>query len=1067
MNSASRNGHAGGRGWAEWIYRSRWWLSLVVVALVAVPFVIGAGRVARFSAAVASLEDTSNGTAAVKPLAFDPSMDVWFGDEDVSVRTYYEIEDTFVAEDFVMVTFEEKDSELGVFSRSALAATARLTERFLTVPGVRHVRSLTYNPWIRWGTIADEESSEEGLIISDLVEGDPTELTDRDLVERMIAVLGAERAIARVGEERVREVIGDADLSDFIGEPRLVGTIVNSAGTTTAIQVQVLRPRLDETVTEANFDDPDERRSAPILHSVEKQRAALRGIEHFLRVEKGLAVPTPERVHLVEWIESLPAGEERRARRLELDDPRRNFMRDGGGVLRRKFFEYDPSPKGGFVDRSEPSSVVSAPGDFRPEPLSPYAFRLGGVPLFERNFEIVGLADAKYVPLMFLVIIVVLAFVFRSVAGVGFPLIVVFGSIVGMIGFALARGDLLNNLTIMSPNMLTAVGIADAIHLIAAWVILRGKYDDKRELMIEVVRRNALPVFLTSVTTAVGFYSLTLSGLEPVRMLGSMAALGTLLAWALSMTVVPALLSLVPHSGARRKRGKRLLVTTLFSEACSGRIVDFIVERRRGVVAVAAALFVVSVAGLLRVEIDSDFRNMFPDDNPTMSDFNWIEDRMGGVGDLEIVFRGRGESAVELTADEESRLAELALREAGAAAQPNEFAALSSGEAAELSALRDKRAAWNAPRIGISPAFLDSLDRFEARLREEMADPASPLAVLSDLVGPLDILRKIHQVQNENRADAYRVPREADVAGESRAPQLNFDEWTEEWSLTPAQSGSSLVAQYYLQYENGARPGENLTTQLSADRTQVRVQGRVAQASSVAHLRAFRRIEEIARTEFPELAASVAEAGTSSASGPALSDFTISGKTLLFARTSDLFARGFVKSMGAALLVITVLIGFIYRSARFALISLIPNVLPIILPLGVLGLAGIPLDGPAVFAASVALGVCVDDTIHFFTKYDRGRKGGLGARDALVRVFTEAGTAMSVTTIVLIIGFATLLLSDFAPNFQMGALAGVMIGFAWIADFVITGAVLSFDDREAAPRARIDMPAEVGKAGVR
>ena len=136
---------------ATLMYRWRWAFATAAIIFVAVAFGLGIQRVGRFSARVAGLADTSIGDGAVKPLAFDPSMDVWFGQQDTAVSTFYDIERTFVAEDFVMVTYRTDDDKLGVFSRESLSTIARLTERFLTIPGVRHVRSLTYNPWIRWG----------------------------------------------------------------------------------------------------------------------------------------------------------------------------------------------------------------------------------------------------------------------------------------------------------------------------------------------------------------------------------------------------------------------------------------------------------------------------------------------------------------------------------------------------------------------------------------------------------------------------------------------------------------------------------------------------------------------------------------------------------------------------------------------------------------------------------------------------------------------------------------------------------------------------------------------------
>ena len=1037
----------------EALYRWRWPLSFVMLVLCFGSFALGVGRVGSFSADVAGLADTSNGSGAVKPLAFDPSMDIWFGPQDDAVSAFYRIEDTFVAEDFVMVTFEvpsdaptgEGASEFGVFDRTSLATISRLTDRFLTIPGVRHVRSLTYNPWIRWGTIADDAGEEPGLLISDLVEGDPAKLTDDDIVERMIAVLGADRTAAKIGEARVRAHLGaDANFADHIGEPRLLGTILDEDATTTAVQVQVLRPRVAPELAEELFDDESSRRVGPNLSSIEQQRAAVRGIEHFLRQEKGLAIPTAGLASLEAWIDGMEPGEEQNRLRVQLRDPTKNFMTGPDGDLVRKYYEYDPVGEG-YVDRTEPTDTVTAPADFRPQERVPYSFHLGGVPLFERNFEEVGIEDSKYVPLMFLVIVIVLFLVFRNISGIVIPLVVVFGTIMGMLGVAFARGDLLNNLTMMSPNMLTAVGIADSIHLVAVWALLRSRYDDKKTLITEVLRRQALPVFLTSITTTVGFYSLTASSLTPVGMLGTMAAIGTLLAWALSMTVVPALLSIVPHRKVQRAPSSW---EKLFSENRMATFIDGIIGWRTPIMAVSAVIFAVAVFGLARVTVDSDFRGMFPDDNEVMSDFAWIEDRMGGVGDLELVFRGVGSDAAPLTPEEEARLEALQLQDAGSTTASNgasdEFSPLTDAERGELTQLEAKRAARNQDRIGISTEFLSTLDRFEKRLRAEMADPASDLAVITDLVSPLDTLRKIHQVQHRNQALYYRVPGEEDVAPEARVPSLEYDDFTEEWSLTPAQSASTLVAQYYLQYESGARPGESLSTELSADRRQFRVQARVMQASSARHLVAFERVEEIARTEFPSLVATASAGAKAGDDGPAgASEFTMSGKTLLFARTSDLFTWGFVKSMGIALSVITLMIGLLFRSVRYAAISLIPNVMPIILPLSIFGLLDVPLDGPAILVSSIALGVCVDDTIHFFTKFARAQARGEDARRSLIYALTESGAAITITTVVLIIGFGTLLLSDFAPNFQMGFLAAVMIALAWVADFVVTAAVLS------------------------
>ena len=1017
---------------AAFAYDHRWILSALSMALVLLLAGTGFGRVADFGGRVSSLGDTGNGAAGAPPLVFDPRMDVWFGAEDEAVLAYREIEDRFVAEDYVVVSFQADDGPFGVFERESLATIARLTEGFLQVPGVRHVRSLTSSPWIRYGGIPGTQ--EQGLLISDLVEVDPLELTDDDIVERMIAILGAERVAERLGESRVRDVLGvDAELGEYGGESLLLGTILDELGTTTAIQVQVLRPRVDEDVLAATFDErPEEGDVARSLYSIQAQRAALRGIEHVLRVEQGLAVPTPERAELAARIAAMPPGEERRALELELADPNRNFMRTENGELVRKFFEYEPTGEG-YVDASDPNNPVTAPADFRPEPLSDFEFHVGGVPLFELNFEEVGMSDSKYMGLMFVMITLLLAVVFRSVVGVAATMAVVFGSVLGMVGGYFATGNLFNNMTIIGPNMLTAVALADTVHLVSSYAILRRRIANKRDLIVEVVQRNALPVFLTSITTAVGFYSLTISEMVPVRMFGAMCGFGAILAWLLSMTIVPMLLSLAPHHGPARAGSKGRSYLSGWEDG----LTRWVLGNRAPILAGAAVLLVLGGIGLARLRIDSDFRAMFPDDNPVMSDFTWTESRLGGLGDFEIVFDGMRAEGEAFGSVEEQRLAELRLREIGAEQGYPEFEALGDADRAELARLEAREQAYLDTRIAVSGTFLGELDRFEQRLRQEMADPASPMSVLTDFVSPLDILRRMHRVQNEDRASHYRVPGELDVPDELRAERLEYDEWTDEWLHLPGQDASTLAAQYYLQYENGARPGENLATQVSMDRTRFRMQGRVMQAESERIVGAGERVREIAREEFPLLGARLVAA---SEDGPALE---VSGKMLLFARTNRIFTVGFVQSMSIALTVITILIGTMFRSWRIAVVSLVPNVLPIVLPLSVFGLLGKPLDAPAIFVASVALGVCVDDTIHFFTKFLRSRRRGASLEDSVRYTFENTGLAITVTTIVLAFGFGTLMLSDFSPNFMMGTLASVMIALAWVCDLIVTPAVLS------------------------
>ena len=929
-------------------YRLRWPLAAALLLSIVLLFGSGISQMTAFSTQVDQLKEEVPDEPA-PPRVFDARFDIWFDQEDAGLRTYNEIEDRFVAEDTVLVAIEETEDPMGVFGIKALESVARMTAKIEQVPYVRNVRSLTSNPWIRWGQAAQ---GEEGLIVSDLFEDEIRSYSSEDRIDRMIAVLGAERAAAIVGESAVRGRLGtDANFADHIGEPRLIDSIISPDGRTTAIQVQVLRTRVPEERLDNVFgpETSVQRAVGPAIITNESQWSAL------------------------EQVEQIAADEA-------------------------------------------------------------YDVHIAGMPLLERNFMQVGMADGKYVGLMFALIALILILVFRRAVGVSVPLLVVFASIMGMEGLVWLKGDLINNLTAIAPNMITAVGIADAVHLVTMYLLLRPQFDDRHALVEEVLRRNWLPVFLTSITTAVGFFSLMTSEIVPMRMLGYTGGIGTLFAYALSITVVPALLSLIPVNG-KSADANHNSIDDHDGNHWSDVISSFVVRNRATVLAAVALVTGLSIYGLARVEVSSDFRKMFPDDNQLVMDINWIESRLGGTGDLEIVFFGP--DAVEdekSVADRQERIEALLIQES-----TDEGSALSAAEQDELVVLQAAEDEYKARRVAASHEFLAQVDAFARQVEQERVDPSSPLHVLTSFDSALSVLRKIHQVQNENLADYYRIPTIDDVPQAARTAQVEYDDILEEAVFIPSQDASTMASQYYLQFENGAKPTENLGPLITADRRGFRIAARVTSAPATQHLAAYDRLREIVAQDFPGLA-SVGDAPP----GDAMSTMTLTGKHFLFTNMVQKFSYTLITSLSLAIFIITLLIILIFRSLSIGVLSLIPNVLPLLLPLGFMGLIGLPIDGPAVIVCAIALGVCVDGCIHFLTKFTKAHQKGLSTMGALRHAFRQVGAALTWTTIILMIGFAVLTLSDFRPNMMIGYLGVTMIGLAWVADFLILPALLTY-----------------------
>ncbi len=943
----------------EKLYRFRWIVGPASLLLCVALLGLGITRVGKFSEKVDSFKEPPPKKSA--PKVFDARLDIWFDSADPALKTFYKVEEEFIPEDTVLVAFEDAKDPWGVFGEKSMAMIARLTAQLKEVPYVRHVRSLTQTPWVRWGEAAP---GEEGLLITDLFENDPSTYTREQRLERMIAVLGAERAAKLAGEQEVRGLLGaDAKFEDYIGEPRLINGIVSPDGKTAAIMVQLLRPKIPDAELDKVFGDDERAKAvAPSMHVTETQWLALDNIKKVLDKEKDVQ------------------------------------------------------------------------------------FHITGMPTWERNFAIVGEADMKFLGLTFLGLAIVLFIVYRRFAAVGIPMLVVVASILGMNGAVFLSGNFINNVTALVPFVVISVSIGDSMHLVSVYYQLRPDYSDKRDLIVTILEKNAVPVFITSASTAIGFFSMVTTTLFPMKLFGIAGGLGTVFSYLMTMTLTPALLSLIPLRKKREKKGKekeadeKKAAERKAAEQdkpyWTDKIINFTFRRRKEILIATGASVLFCIYGAWKVQLHADFRTWFPRD-PTgiIHDMNWIDARITGSADLELIFSGPAEAEdATKTAARQSRIEELEVKQLKA--QP----ALSGDEQAELKKLEGEEALYQRGRIAVSSKFLTSVDRFEKRLRAEMKDPKSPLKMLTKVESGLDVLRKIHQVQNQNKAEYYRIPTEEDIPAEARKPRLEVDDISGETDFIPAQDAASLSAQYYIQYENGAKPVENLSTLISPDRRTFRLAVRAVQESSERQQVAFARIREILKKEFPELIGTKAQVEK----GEAVSSFDMTGRSLLFANMIDVMGTNVIVSLLISMIAITIMFIIFFRSFVIGAVAMIPNVLPIAIPLCAFGVFGWFIDAPAAVISSICLGVAVDDTTHIVTKFRRARAQGYETKEALRLAYREVGLAVTYTTLILVIAFSLMRLSDFHPNITIGKLASIMLALSWVFEIIVAPAMLSF-----------------------
>jgi hypothetical protein len=240
-----------------------------------------------------------------------------------------------------------------------------------------------------------------------------------------------------------------------------------------------------------------------------------------------------------------------------------------------------------------------------------------------------------------------------------------------------------------------------------------------------------------------------------------------------------------------------------------------------------------------------------------------------------------------------------------------------------------------------------------------------------------------------------------------------------DWYRLPAER--ELAAQYLLLYEMSLPYGLDLNNQINIDKSATRMTVMLYNMTTNSVLELEQRSRQWMQDNLP----------------PSMQNDAAS-PTLMFSHIGERNIRSMLLGTTVALLLISLILVFALRSPRIGLLSLLPNLIPAALAFGVWGLFVGQIGLALSVVTGMTLGIVVDDTVHFLSKYLRARREkGLDAQDAVRYAFSTVGLALVVTSIVLIAGFMVLTFSAFTLNSNMAFMTAVTIFFALIADFLL------------------------------
>lgn len=545
-----------------------------------------------------------------------------------------------------------------------------------------------------------------------------------------------------------------------------------------------------------------------------------------------------------------------------------------------------------------------------------------GIVMLNNSFPEAIQGDLRtLVPGMYLVILIMLGLLLRVLSGTFATLLVISFSTISALGITGLLGVSMKGPMSSAPTIILTLAVADSVHfLITLLHEMRANGRNKIEAIVESMRVNFQPIFLTSLTTVIGFLSLNFGEVPPFRHLGNVVAMGVTIAFILSVTFLPAIMAVLPV---------RIKSTKAGTVHAMDRLGDFVVQQRQPLMWGMATIIIVLIAFVPRNELNDVFAEYFDETFEFRRATDFTTENLTGLYNIHY--------------------------------------SLNAGEPEGLS----------------DPKFLQTVEAFAQWYRQQ------PEVIHVNTI--TDTFKRLNKNMHNDDPDYYRLP-----------------------------EGRELAAQYLLLYEMSLPYGLDLNDQINVDKSATRFTVTLKTISTNEILALEKRAQKW-----------LAENGLASMQVPGAST------SIMFANIGYRNIRTMLFGAVLALVLISLILIVALRSVKIGFLSLIPNLAPIGMAFGIWGIligqVGLGLS----VVAGVTLGIVVDDTIHYLSKYLRARREkGLTSPEAVRYAFQSVGLALWVTTLTLVAGFLILSTSHFYLNSSMGMMTAATIALALIADFL-------------------------------
>jgi hypothetical protein len=557
---------------------------------------------------------------------------------------------------------------------------------------------------------------------------------------------------------------------------------------------------------------------------------------------------------------------------------------------------------------------------------------LSGMVMMNTSFGEASIGDSStLIPLMFLVVIVTIGLLLRTITGTISTVLIIIMSIATTMGLAGWLGFYMTGPTTSAPTMIMTLAVADCIHILTSMFYEMRQGADKRTAIARSIKINLQPIFLTSITTAIGFLSMNFSDSPPFRDLGNLVALGVMLAFVFSVTIFPALLTVLPVHVKKQPKVK---------EDIMGKLADFVITKRKALLPMTSILIIASVMFIPNNELNDDFVKYFDESVPYRTATDFMQENLSGMMMVEI--------------------------------------SVKTGKASGIN----------------DPQYLRTISDFSDWLR---ARPET------DHVNTItDTLKRLNKNMHGDDPSWYKLP-----------------------------DSQEMSAQYLLLYEMSLPYGLDLNNQLDVDKSSSRIVLTLKNMTSNELINIEQEMMQWFAKNAPQY------------------DVDFASPSLMFAHIGQRNITSMLIGTTLALILISILLGIALKSVRFGLISLLPNLAPAAVGFGIWAMYSGQVGLGLSVVIGMTLGIVVDDTVHFLSKYLHARRDkGANSKEAVHYAFDNVGRALWITTFVLVLGFMVLAQSSFKMNADMGFLTALTIFVALVIDFLFLPPLLMLLDKQ-------------------